>query len=244
MARLNTFYLAPASWREPFTLDGEEAHHLIRVLRAKPGQDIRLMDGRGRTGMFRIAAMDKKEVQLARISEIQAPAPEHPLILAVGWSKNARRGFLLEKAVELGATGVWFWTATRSQGETPDQTKETWDRQLVAAAKQCGALWLPEIRTLGGPDELIRESADHASRVLCWEREQTDLIHPDDLTSPDGSVAVLGPEGGLDENEARLFQDHGFAPKSLGPSILRFETAALFLLSLRLWASAHACAAP
>ncbi len=240
MARLNTFYLAPPSWREPFILDGEEAHHLIRVLRGKTGQDIRLMDGQGRSGIFRISGVDKKEVHLSRISDTQAPASPHPLALAVGWSKNARRGFLLEKAVELGAPAIWFWTAERSQGETPDRAKETWERQLVAAAKQCGALWFPEIRTLSGSSELIRESAEHASRILCWEQEETHLIHPDDLTHSGGTVAVLGPEGGLDENEAQLFQDHGFAPKSLGPSILRFETAALFLLSLRLWGSAQA----
>lgn len=240
MARLNTFYLAPPSWREPFVLDGEEAHHLIRVLRAKVGQDIRLMDGQGRTGVFRIANVGKKEVHVSKISDSRASMQEHPLILAVGWSKNARRGFLLEKAVELGAAGIWFWTAARSQGESPDQTKETWDRQLVAAAKQCGALWLPEIRTLAGPRELIRETTDLDSHILCWEQEQTSLLHPDDLTHSGGTVAVLGPEGGLDEEEARLFQDHGFAPRSLGPSILRFETAALFLLSLRLWGSTHA----
>lgn len=243
MARLNTFYLAPSFWREPFVLGGEEAHHLIRVLRAKAGHDIRLMDGLGRSGMFRVTGVGKKEVHLARISDTHDPAPRYPLILAVGWSKNARRGFLLEKAVELGATGIWFWTAEHSQGETPDRTKETWDRQLVAAAKQCGATWLPEIRTLANPRDVIDTAAGFASRILCWEQEETHLLHPDDLTHAGGTVAVLGPEGGLTPDEASLFRQHGFMSKSLGQNILRFETAALFLLSLHLWGSTQACAA-
>lgn len=193
------------------------------------------MDGQGRTGLFRILGMDKKEVRLARISENEAPAPAFPLVLAVGWAKNIRRGFLLEKAVELGAAGIWFWEAERSQGAPPDQGKDGWERQLVAAAKQCGTSWLPEIRSLGGPRDVIDAAAGFSCRVLCWEHEQTRIIHPDDLTHAGGTVAVLGPEGGLEQKEAQIFQAHDFSPRTLGPNILRFETAAVFLLSLRLW---------
>lgn len=235
MARLNSFYLAPALWREPFILAGEEAHHLIRVLRAKPGQNVRLMDGRGRLGIFCIEAIGKKEVHLAKISDTHTPKLHCPLILAVGWSKNLRRGFLLEKAVELGASGIWFWAAERSQGDSPDQAKDTWERQLVAAAKQCGTAWLPEIRTLTGPEELIAQSSKYASRILCWEKNHENFLQPADITAAKGSLAVLGPEGGLSDAEAQIFQDHGFAAKNLGPHILRFETAALYILALHMW---------
>jgi 16S rRNA (uracil1498-N3)-methyltransferase len=82
------------------------------------------------------------------------------------------------------------------------------------------------------------------SRVLCWEKEDARLMDPEALVDSRGSVAVLGPEGGLDDKEARLFLDHGFTPVSLGPSILRFETAATFVLSLHLWAAARKCCSP
>ncbi len=237
MSRLNSFYLAPALWREPFALDGEEAHHLGRVLRAKSGDTIRLFDGKGRSGLFSITEMGKKISRLELLSEHRAPAPSHPLTLAVGWSKGVRRGFLLEKAVELGASAVWFWQGARSQGDVPEEGKEGWDKQLVAAAKQCGAVWLPEIRTFTRPLDVIRATEDFGSKVLCWEQEQDTLVQPHSLTHAQGSIAVLGPEGGLDAREADLFRENGFVPISLGPNILRFETAAVFVLSLHLWAA-------
>jgi len=237
MSRLNSFHLAPALWREPFALGGEEAHHLSRVLRAKSGDTIRLFDGKGRSGLFRIGEIGKKTARLELLSESITPAPSCPLTLAVGWSKGVRRGFLLEKAVELGAAAIWFWQGVRSQGDVPEEGKEGWDRQLVAAAKQCGAAWLPEIRTFSRPLDVVRAAEGFGSRVLCWEQEQGSLIHPASLTHDLGSIAVLGPEGGLEAKEAELFQEHSFAPVSLGPNILRFETAAVFVLSLHLWAA-------
>ena len=239
MARLNSFFLAPALWREPFVLGGDEARHLTRVLRARVGDTVRLFDGAGRWGLFRIAETGKRDVRLDRFEEHDEPAPAAPLTLAVGWSKSLRRGFLLEKAVELGASAVWFWQAARSQGEVPDGGKEGWERQLVAAAKQCGAVWLPEIRTFAGPAEVARAAGASGSKVLCWEKENARLVDPGTLMSPQGCVAVLGPEGGLDDTEAAIFRDHGFAPVSLGPNILRFETAATFVLSLHLWAASR-----
>lgn len=239
MPRLNSFYLAPALWREPFSLQGDEFHHLTRVLRAKTGDTVRLFDGQGRWGLFRIARTDKRDATLELVEEHAAPRPASPLTLAVGWSKAVRRGFLLEKAVELGASAVWFWQAARSQGEVPEQGKEGWERQLAAAAKQCGAVWLPKIRTFAGPPDMIRAAGQDGSKVLCWEKEDARLVDPDMLGDPQGCVAVLGPEGGLDDEEARFFLEQGFAPATLGPSILRFETAATFILSLHLWAVAR-----
>ena len=237
MARLNSFFLAPALWREPFVLGGDEARHLTRVLRARVGDTVRLFDGCGRWGLFRIAETGKRDVRLDRLEEHDEPAHAAPLTLAVGWSKSLRRGFLLEKAVELGASAVWFWQAARSQGEIPDGGKEGWERQLVAAAKQCGTAWMPEIRTFAGPAEVAGAAGSTVSKVLCWEKEGSRLVDPDALVNPQGCVAVLGPEGGLDDDEAAIFQGHGFVPVSLGPNILRFETAATFVLSLHLWAT-------
>ena len=98
---------------------------------------------------------------------------------------------------------IWFWQAERSQGEI-SQGAETWERQTVAAAKQCGALWLPEIRALRGAPELLQAAGSFGCRILCWEKEETQFMQPAELAHPAGSIAVLGPEGGLTENEARL----------------------------------------
>ena len=244
MARLNSFYLAPALWREPFSIEGEELHHLSRVLRARTGDTLRLFDGRGRWGIFSIAELSKKSARLRSVSERTEPGASRPLTLAVGWSKGLRRGFLLEKAVELGAAEVWFWQAARSQGDVPEEGKEGWERQLIAAAKQCGSCWLPRIRTFGHPGEAIRAADGLGSKVLCWEQEENGFVDPALLADSRGSIAVLGPEGGLQTQEADLFREHGFTPVGLGPRILRFETAAVLVLSLHLWAAQQPRQAP
>ena len=237
MTRLNSFYLAPASWREPFVLEGEEAHHLTRVLRTKTGETIRLFDGHGRSGLFRVENLGKRDVQVARLHEECTPPPTHPLTLAVGWTKGIRRGYLLEKAVELGAAAVWFWRSSRSQGTISDTGQEAWERQLVAAAKQCGTARLPVIRVFSKPEDIIHSASGFGSRILCWEQEHATILAPSMTIHSQGAIAVLGPEGGLLAAEAQLFMDAGFLPCSLGPSILRFETAGIYVLSLHHFAA-------
>ena len=237
MSQLPTLYLAPAHWQEPFILRGEEAHHLRRVLRAQKGQKVRLFDGCGHSGLFCITALAAQAITLDKLSIQIDPPPPYPLTLAMGWSKNARRGLLLEKAVELGATAIWFWPADRSQGKIPPTLKDSWPRQLVAAAKQCEITWLPQLRILPSLAALLAAGPKFGSRVLCWEEEKIQTIHPQDLTHAQGTLAVLGPEGGLTRAEVDQFAAHGFQIKSLGPNVLRCETAAFFVLSLRLWRS-------
>ncbi len=79
MARLNSFYLAPALWREPFSIEGEELHHLSRVLRARTGDTLRLFDGQGRWGIFSIAELSKKSARLRSVSERTEPGASRPL---------------------------------------------------------------------------------------------------------------------------------------------------------------------
>lgn len=218
-------------------MDGEEAHHLHRVLRVQKGQELRLMDGKGRSGLFYIKTLDAKHIKLEQITEQQDPGPVPALTLAMAWSKNARRGLLLEKAVELGAQAIWFWPSKRSQGKIPPRVKDTWQRQLIAAAKQCGITWLPELRVLPSLQALLDAAPIFGTHVLCWEEEKAQYIQPKNLLHPKGALVVFGPEGGLAKEEVEQFATHGFAIKSLGENVLRCETAAFFVLSLRLWGS-------
>lgn len=236
MPRLNTFYLAPALWREPFILEGEEAHHLLTVLRTQQEQRLRLIDGCGGWGIFNLKSVHKKKAVLALVERHTDPPLSFPLTLALAWSKNLRRSYVLEKAVELGASNLWFWTAARTQGKPLDGGQDSWQRTLVAAAKQCGSTWLPKIRVLPTLATLIDASQNLGSRILCWEEASTSSLVSDQLLiHPQGSIVVIGPEGGLEKNETQKMQHAGFQIVSLGTSILRFETAAVFVLSLYHW---------
>lgn len=246
MSRFPHFHLPPEEWREPYVLEGEEAHHLLRVLRARPGEEVRLFDGRGRTGRFVLLEGKGGRARLEAVEIREASAAGPGVWLALGWNKSSRRGWLLEKAVELGAGGIWFWQADRSQGRPPDEPKETWRAQLLAGAKQSGNPWLPELAVLpGGPDELIRRAGQSTfdRRLLLWEdSEKSRLLTPGDLLGQGAgrTLAVLGPEGGLTPAEAETFRQAGFAPVSLGPRALRWETAALLCLGLAFWAEGAA----
>lgn len=233
------FYLPPEKWREPFILDGQEAHHLATVVRARSGDEICLIDGQGREGRFRISGIEKHQVKLELLSEKTHAPQASRAILAIGWGKNARRTWLLEKAVEFEAAEIWFWQAERSQGKVPDESKENWINQMIAGAKQCGNLWLPEVRTLpGGVAEVIDRGKDIPHRYMLWEEQAGEPLLATENMRADGPVLyVIGPEGGFTGQEAAALINAGACPVSLGRQVLRWETAALLCLGLHWWAN-------
>lgn len=238
---MKRFYLPPDQWREPYTLSGPEAKHMLRVMRLGPGDRISLFDGQGREGVFSLVRADKNRAELKLESETELPRPESSAVLALGWAKSSRRGWLMEKSVELEAEGVWFWQAERSQGRVPEEPKETWAGQIVAGAKQCGNPWLPELRTLtGGARELAALAQEFDRCYLLWEEQDHErVLAGGDLEAPGRSLFVLGPEGGLSQAEVDIFTGAGMIPVSLGKRVLRWETAALLCLGLSWWSRQH-----
>lgn len=235
-----TFFLEAEHWREPYQLHGDDAHHLVKVLRLKPGDEIRVLDGQGTEGAFCIEACGKRDVSLSLVRRFTHPSPKSGVILAAGWTKAARRSWILEKAVELGALGVWFWQGERSQFPVPDGVKDNWRGQLIAGAKQCRNPWLPELRTLpGGVSELIRQAdaLKPAARHVLLEEGLGPCrpLTPELLGQPGATLCVIGPEGGFAPAEARALQDNGFLPLTLGERVLRWETAAMLCLGLHFW---------
>lgn len=237
MARLNTYHLSQDRWpsgAERVCLDGPEARHLLGVLRARPGETVRLFDGLGRHGLFEIVATSgKSQAELRRVTETLEPASVRGVTLALGWNKAARRDWLLEKSVELGALGILFWQAARSQGDMPGEAKESWLDKAVQAGKQCQTAWLPTFGIVpGGVEGLVRVAENFDGCYVLYEgAAQESLLNQKQLAAG-RSLVVLGPEGGLEEREAARLAQSGFTMASLGPRPLRWETAALSCLAL------------
>ena len=244
---LPTFFLPRTDWPASSangpagccTLTGPEAHHLGHVLRLPVGAQVRLLDGMGGEGVFCVEGLTKKTATLRLERAVQHPAPRSRPIMALAWSKATRRGFFMEKAVELGVHEVWLWQGERSQGRLPRDVKDGWQAQMIAGIKQCGNPWLPTLRTLAhGVSGLVEAAASADQRLLPWENQQgVPLLTPEQAGQAGVSVYVIGPEGGFSPAELEALRAAGFAAFSLGTRVLRCETAALLCLGIHWWAA-------
>ncbi|MBD5417740.1 MAG: 16S rRNA (uracil(1498)-N(3))-methyltransferase [Desulfovibrio sp.] len=218
-------------------LDGQEAVHL-RVLRLEPGEAALLLDGKGRIGRCRVLAVGRREARLALLGWSFVPQPKSRAVMALALSKAVRRGFFMEKAAELGASGVWLWQGDHSQGRFPENAAAASLGQLVAGAKQCGNPWLPEVRAFDDIGGVIAQAAGADFRLLPWERQEgVPMLEPGMAGRAGVTVYVIGPEGGFSPRELAALREAAFTPVSLGARILRCETAAALCLGLHWWAS-------
>lgn len=231
------FYLEPSAWSSEPVLTGAEAHH-AQVLRLKAGDEIVLLDGAGRQAICKIEKMAKKEVALAQLSVSLAKPPVAFAIIALALSKAARRGFFLEKAAELRAGAVWLWQAKRSQGKLSASLLSGLSAQLVAGIKQSLNPWLPEIAIFNSAESVAQASYDCDFKYLPYECENPqNMLLPSMLGLPGKTIYIIGPEGGISQEELEIFENAAFTRVSLGPAVLRCETAATLCLGLHYWAS-------
>ncbi len=238
------FYLAPDNWslqqNHTYLLeDVQEIRHLSNVLRLNKKDEIYIFDGQGRQALCSIEKINKRSVALSVLKELFFPKPDSLAIMALAWSKATRRGFFMEKAVELGVHEVWLWQGEHSQGKLPLKIKEHWQEQCIAAMKQCRNPWLPRIRMLkDGVQELIEESQDIEYKFLPWEKQDNiEILCPNLVGKQGKSIYVIGPEGGFSQNEIMNLTTHNFKCVSLGPRVLRCETAALLCLGIHWWSA-------
>jgi 16S rRNA (uracil1498-N3)-methyltransferase len=203
-------------------LDEAEQHHL-RVRRAQEGERVALRDGAGLVGIGRIAIVGKAwEVEIENAERRARPAA---LTLAVGAGDRERFGWLVEKAVELGATRIVPLLTARAgdvASRVRDSHIEKLRRQALEATKQCGAAWAVEV------DEPAALAAfiERKEAGLLWLADAAGDAPPATLDA--GAVTiVVGPEGGLEDPERAVLLGAGFRPLALAAHTLRFETAAL-----------------
>lgn len=235
-------------------LDDAETRHAAS-LRVRPGDTVRITDGRGR--LWRARVEEAGEAAACTPLEALEPPPELPVEVAFGVGAKNRTLWLVEKAVELGAAGLHPVECRRS-ASVADAARSTgfWRkarRRAVSALKQCGGARLPEVGPVrdlhdylgrerraasggrvadAGPDFLL----DRHAGLGLWEAlEEWEGRRP--------ARFLLGPEGGLADDERRACREAGFRPVRLGPRILRFETAAVAALSAaaaRFWSTGDA----
>ena len=214
-------------------LESEEFHHAVRVLRLRPGQEIRVIDGAGRAFRARLLSVERRQerARLELLEPLPSGEPRHRVALATAVPRGERMDFLVEKAVELGVAEVVplrFARSVRIQAGRRDR----WHRIARSAVKQSGRARLPQIaapQTLGEWLAELPESVEGWALHPGGENPQRAPALPDPEVP---RVLVVGPEGGLVPEEVEQLQARGFRVWSLGPRILRVETAALAGLAL------------
>lgn len=216
------------------SLTGDQALHLARVLRAEPGQIFDVVaNGFLRRGTITDVREDEVKFALGEELDGEAALPVH-LLLAV--TKFDRYEWAIEKVTELGAARITPVIARRTEkhlAQAAGKRVERWRRIVLEAAKQSRRSDLAQVDDPLPLKQALGE-ASAPTKLLLSETEQENTI-PAALKErdPSGEVAVaIGPEGGWTADEMKLFADSGWKPITLGPRILRAETAAIAALSV------------
>jgi len=227
---LHRFHVREAAPGARVALPEHTAHHVREVLRLRPGAGVHVFDGRGVEFEAVLDEVSRQTVTL-RLGRPVAVRPESPLrlVLALSPLKGDRMELVLQKATELGVTEirpvVTIRTDAAARPALHGTRSERWDRVVSGAAEQCGRSVVPVVAATTTLDALL--TAPFAGpRIVLLE-----VGDPDPLASlsprPSDALLLVGPAGGFDPSEIDRLRAAGFHPASLGPRVLRAETAAV-----------------
>lgn len=230
------FINEPLSAKARLDLSAETSHYLLKVLRMGEGRELIAFDGRGGQYSAKIVSASKKAATI-ETGEHDSNDRESPLAtsLAIGISRGERFDWVLQKATELGVSKITPIFSDRCevklQGERLQKKWDHWKQITISACEQCQRNRLPvleQAKSLG--DYFKAETAE--CKFVLHHRGQDSLK---DQSTPHSVALLIGPEGGLTELEITDALDSGFSALTLGPRVLRTETAPVTALSILQW---------
>ncbi len=236
------FFAEPAGLEaDRLTIEGEDARHLAVVRRASPGDLVRISDGRGTIVDARLTSVTPAAVGAEVLERTVTPAPSPRVEVHQGLAKGGKVDGVIRHLVEMGVDRIVVFEAGRSvarwDGARQAAAGRRWATIAREAAKQSHRAWLP---VLEGPLRGAGAAAATAGRGLglvahpAASSRLRDVLEDRAPTSggPESVWVVVGPEGGLSEDEVATFAASGAVPVSLGPQILRTETASVVAAAL------------
>ncbi len=211
-------------------VEGDEAHHAVAVRRLRVGEHLVLADGRGLTATGTVAATAKRElsVTIDAVHRHERPSPE--LIVVQALAKGDRGELAVEVLTEVGVSRVVPWSAARSvttwKGERASRSLARWRSTAREAAKQSRRAWHPEVDALSATADLVALVGGADLAVVLHEQAARPLAGLDVPSGPGSTVVVVvGPEGGITDEELAALSDAGAHPVRLGSEVLRTSTA-------------------
>lgn len=236
---MRRFFVERLQQHNQVCIEGADARHIDKVLRLKPGEHISVVTDDGEEYDVVLEEINPGMVK-GIIAGRREGATDPPLkvILIQGLPKGDKLELIIQKCTELGVAEIWpvltERTVVKLAGPKAGERRERWQRIALEAAKQCRRQRIPLVGSIQSWQNALENITGDFRGILLWEGENANslrealsgLIH-------DGPVYILvGPEGGLTEEEVNLAQTKGICTVTLGPRILRTETAGLAALSI------------
>lgn|SRR5487761_2652349 len=216
-------------------ISGDEARHLTRVLRVEPGQRYEISDNR-HVYLAEVDSARKEHVKFRTLEKLPDPEPTVRLILCAALIKFDHFEWMIEKATELGVSEIVPVETIRSERgleRAAHKRLERWRKIAMEASQQSRRAFLPEV---AGPEPLeVTLGRAAAYRFVLDEEPAGPLLHavvPAQRSVEDSVALLIGPEGGWTDVERQQFLAASWTPVSMGPLILRAETAALAALAV------------
>lgn len=229
---------APLSAQQQLALDEKASHHLSKVLRLKAGAELIVFNGNGLQYPAVITQVNKKTVHV-NTAVAESVDNESPLTsqLGIAVSRGDRMDWVMQKATELGVSAITPLLSERTNlkltADRQNKKHQHWQQIIISACEQCGRNRLPTLNPLQTLDNWLETTAAD-KKLLLHHRSDGQL----NAAEPVSSVALLiGPEGGLSEQEIARASRRGFEALRIGPRVLRTETAPLAALAIvqQLW---------
>lgn len=235
---MQRYFLPPEGFvGDQVYIAGDDAHHLIRVMRAEPGDEIICCDGRGRTVLVRLAELGKTEVSGTIVRELPANGEAAVRVwVAQSLPKGDKLETVLQKGTELGAARFIPFLSERTvvhyDAKKEEKRLDRWRKIVKEAAEQSHRSAVPEVLAPLSWKDLLALIPEADLAILCYEKEsgvqlRTLLREAGNLREDARILVIIGPEGGITEREAEEAERAGARPTGLGPRILRTETAGM-----------------
>ncbi|WP_273129820.1 16S rRNA (uracil(1498)-N(3))-methyltransferase [Metabacillus sp. HB246100] len=224
------------------TIHGDDVHHISRVLRMQPGQHVTCCTSDGFEALCVIDEVTNDQVSCS-VVEWMSVNRELPVSISIasGLPKGDKLEWIIQKGTELGASSFIPFNAARSivklESKKVGKKVERWNKIAKEASEQSYRNLVPEVTEPFSFQTLLKHSKDYDIKIVAFEEsakqgEKLNLVKAFEQSKENDKIlAVFGPEGGLTEKEVQQLEEHNFYICSLGPRILRTETAPLYLLS-------------